>query len=330
MKRQGIFDILDSTCKGPRKTDEVFTQTMLQVHGKSKALRQVSRAPASTGRRGSQFERINGFAIKHYAGEVTYDAKGFVVKNTDSTHPDTTNLFTASACDITASLLTLGAAGSVGRRSSKKEKSFQFISTSTVFSHQLESLMKTLDATAPYFVRCIKPNEDKKAFYLVNEYVRPQMRCGGLVEALRIIKCGYPTRCSYERIFNKFGYDNLTHAQCFDRDSSRAFTFLRSICDRMTGRPDKMKFPNINKRDFTEGIINVCGSDAKFDKTTYQLGLTMIFFKPGKQAFFTRILERKADDFSSAEVRLPVLGYSLVVSLCGAFLHFRSIKSNTS
>ena len=66
---------------------------------------------------------------------------------------------------------------------------------------------------------------------------------------------------------------------------------------------------NLNKRDFTEGIINVCGTDAKFDKSTYQLGLTMIFFKPGKQAFFTRILEKTANDFSSDEVARFLLSF---------------------
>ena len=74
-KPSGDLCVLDSTCIQPKGTDEVFTQNMFQNLGSSTVLKQVTRAPATNGRRGSQFERVNGFSIKHYAGEVTYDAK---------------------------------------------------------------------------------------------------------------------------------------------------------------------------------------------------------------------------------------------------------------
>lgn len=47
---------------------------------------------ARTGARkgkGLQFERINGFSFRHYAGEVVYNASGFLKKNTDKAHNDT-------------------------------------------------------------------------------------------------------------------------------------------------------------------------------------------------------------------------------------------------
>ena len=75
-KPNGIFSILDSTCIQPRGSDAVFTQNLFQVHGNSNVISPVTRAPsaAGAGRRGSQFDRMNGFKVKHYAGEVTYDA----------------------------------------------------------------------------------------------------------------------------------------------------------------------------------------------------------------------------------------------------------------
>ena len=76
-KPNGIFSILDSTCIQPRGSDAVFTQNLFQVHGNSNVISPVTRAPsaAGAGRRGSQFDRMNGFKVKHYAGEVTYDAE---------------------------------------------------------------------------------------------------------------------------------------------------------------------------------------------------------------------------------------------------------------
>lgn len=39
--------------------------------------------------KGHQFERINGFSFRHYAGEVVYNVSGFLKKNTDKAHNDT-------------------------------------------------------------------------------------------------------------------------------------------------------------------------------------------------------------------------------------------------
>ena len=63
--------------------------------------------------------------------------------------------------------------------------------------------MNTLYPTTPYFVRCIKPNAEKKAGLFDWAYVRPQLECGGIIEALRMLKCGFPTRCSYDQIFDR-------------------------------------------------------------------------------------------------------------------------------
>lgn len=39
---------------------------------------------------------INGFSIAHYAGVVTYNAKDFLSKNADFTHPDIVQLFSTA------------------------------------------------------------------------------------------------------------------------------------------------------------------------------------------------------------------------------------------
>lgn len=69
-----------------------------------------------------------------------------------------------------------------------------------VFSAQLKSLMTTLYDTTPHFVRCIKPNSVKKPCMFDWDYVKPQLECGGIIEALRILKCGFPTRTTYEEV----------------------------------------------------------------------------------------------------------------------------------
>jgi len=149
-----------------------------------------------------------------------------------------------------------------------------FRSTGTVFAEQLTELMTTLRKTAPYFVRCVKPNPTKAPKNFVDEYVRPQLRCGGLIEALRIIKLGFPTRCLYTRINELFN------------------PILK----------DKAVV-NLNLRDFSEGIMKYLGDqNNKLNREEYQLGLSMVFFRPGKQVYLTDILEKKPSDVTKQQV----------------------------
>jgi chromosome segregation ATPase len=60
---------------------------------------------------------------------------------------------------------------------------------------------------------------------------------------------------------------------------------------------------NLNLRDFTEAIMRYCGNEKdKLNRDEYQLGLTMVFFRPGKQTFLTDILEKKPDDITKQQV----------------------------
>lgn len=284
-KPHGIFGILDSACVQPKGDDIVFTQNLFQVQGENPRLEKQTRCPNR--KSGQRYTRFNGFSVKHYAGDVVYDAANFLTKNQDTTHPDTAKLFQTSTSEITRKVVTMSAAERTNR---PRRGSLGFSSVSSVFSYQLNSLMTTLDQTTPYFVRCIKPNTTKKPKNFVNDYVRPQLRYGGLIEALRIIKCGFPTRCSYERIFEHFG----------------------SIVDEMP------TVTNLNKRDFTEAIVRVCG-DSEVDRSQYQLGLSMIFFRPGKQQFFQKILELSPESLSKEQKKEihKWLIHKRIVRMCG-------------
>mmetsp|Transcript_38665 Transcript_38665/g.76103 ORF Transcript_38665/g.76103 Transcript_38665/m.76103 type:complete len:1885 (-) Transcript_38665:85-5739(-) len=276
MGKSGIFKILDSACLQPRGTHADFTHNVFQAHKYHPRLEQQKFASPCKKRRGQQLTKMNGFTIQHYAGSVVYDAKEFLFKNKDTTHPDTLQLFVGSTSPVTAQVLLTGPTGPASTGTLARRGSMQFNSVSNVFSKQLESLMQTLTATTPYFIRCIKPNTHKSPRSFDAEYVHPQLTYGGLLEALKIIKTGFPTRCSYERITEQF----------------------RTILH------DFRTVTNLNKRDFSEAIVMICSKEA-LDKSTYQLGLSMIFFKPGKQDAFRKILELSPAEITT-EQRLKI------------------------
>jgi myosin heavy subunit len=68
------------------------------------------------------------------------------------------------------------------------------------FKKQLVSLMDTLNATEPHFVRCMKPNMEKVGKVFDSHVMLGQLRYAGLVEVCRIRQLGFP----YRMVFSKF------------------------------------------------------------------------------------------------------------------------------
>lgn len=249
-KPNGILAVLDSECMMPKSTSETFIQNLFKVFRFHKRMAQVRRV-TKAGVQG--FTSINGFSIVHYAGKVIYNADDFLVKNNDAPSPENVELVASSTSSVIRSLLD------VPEEDEAKKSKGGLKSTGSVFSKQLESLMNTLQPTTPYFVRCIKPNPLKKPGIFDWKYTRPQLECGGIIEALRILKCGYPTRCTYDDIFDRYGHI-------------------------LNPTP-----PKLNKRDFCEAVLRCCGTG--LDRSEFQLGLSKCFFRPGKQEFLEELLQ---------------------------------------
>lgn len=68
----------------------------------------------------------------------------------------------------------------------------------STFKASLGSLMETLGVTNVHYIRCIKPNEAKKAWEFAPQQVLNQLRACGVLETIRISCAGYPSRWTYE------------------------------------------------------------------------------------------------------------------------------------
>mgnify|MGYP001186789914 CR=1 FL=1 len=72
------------------------------------------------------------------------------------------------------------------------------------FKTQLASLIATLNATTPHFVRCMKPNDNKAGNLFDASRMLDQLRYAGLLEVCRIRKLGYPIRRDFKEFFQRF------------------------------------------------------------------------------------------------------------------------------
>lgn len=227
-KPGGIIALLDEACVLPRSTHETFAQKLYQTF---KNHSRFSKPKLSR----------SDFTIRHYAGDVTYQTELFLDKNKDYVVAEHQALLTASSCPFVSGLFP--------PPSEDSSKSSKFSSIGSRFKQQLQSLLETLSATEPHYIRCVKPNNLLKPAIFENHNVLQQLRCGGVMEAIRISCAGYPTR----RIFDEF----------IDRFGILAPEVLDGSCDELTA---------------TKKLLE------KVQLTGYQIGKTKVFLRAGQMA----------------------------------------------
>ena len=66
------------------------------------------------------------------------------------------------------------------------------------FSTQLAQLRSRIDTTVPHYIRCLKPNDELVPNSFDPKMIVDQLRCGGVLEAVRVSRAGYPTRYPHD------------------------------------------------------------------------------------------------------------------------------------
>ncbi|XP_035843960.1 myosin-9 isoform X8 [Helianthus annuus] len=236
-KPGGIIALLDEACMFPKSTADTFAQKLYQTFKNHKRFSKPKLARSD-------------FIISHYAGEVHYQSDQFLDKNKDYIVPEHQDLLSASKCSFVAGLFPPPREDAT--------KSSKFSSIGSRFKLQLQQLMETLNSTQPHYIRCVKPNNLLKPAIFENVNVIHQLRCGGVLEAIRISCAGYPTNKSFTDFVNRFGL--LV--------------------------PEVLR-ANHDKKDACQKILNDVGIPG------YQIGKTKVFLRAGHMAALdTRRAER--------------------------------------
>ncbi|WCJ24163.1 myosin 2 [Euphorbia peplus] len=181
-KPGGIIALLDEACMFPRSTNETFAGKLYQTFKDHKRFSKPKLARSD-------------FTICHYAGDVTYQTEHFLDKNKDYVVAEHQALLSQSRCSFVSSLFP----------PLPDAKSSKFSSIGSMFKLQLQALLETLSTTEPHYIRCIKPNNALKPGIFENSNVLQQLRCGGVMEAIRISCAGYPSRKMFDEFVSRFG-----------------------------------------------------------------------------------------------------------------------------
>ncbi|KAM3350498.1 hypothetical protein ACQJBY_022944 [Aegilops geniculata] len=182
-KPGGIIALLDEACMFPKSTHETLSQ---KLYEKFKNHKRFAKPKLSR----------TAFTIQHYAGDVIYQSDHFLDKNKDYVVAEHQELLNASRCSFVSVLFP--PAPEENTKSSKSS------SIATRFKMQLHELMETLSSTEPHYIRCVKPNSVLKPAIFENTNVLQQLRCSGVLEAIRISCAGYPTRKLFHDFLHRF------------------------------------------------------------------------------------------------------------------------------
>ncbi|GBE82549.1 Myosin-2A [Sparassis crispa] len=279
----GVMALLDEESRLPSGTDASFLQKLHNQLGKPENSK-VFKKP----RFGN-----SAFTIAHYALDVTYEVEGFLEKNRD-TVPDehmallmaTKNHFLKEVLDAAFAATkapemappgspTVSDSASGGSRRSSiipdpgRQSLISSIVSSgakrpggvarkptqaSIFKASLVNLMDTLDVTNVHYIRCIKPNEQKKAWEFTPQQVLGQLRACGVLETIRISCAGYPSRWTYEEFAER--YYMLVHSSEWGPIIQKLE--LKELCslilDRTINDPDKYQ-PGLTKIFFRAGML---------------------------------------------------------------------------
>lgn len=207
-KPGGIIALLDEACMFPRSTHETFAQKLYQTFKNNK---RFSKPKLSR----------SDFTICHYAGDVTYQTELFLDKNKDYVVAEHQALLSNSKCHFVSGLFPISA--------EESSKSSKFSSIGSRFKQQLQSLLETLSSTEPHYIRCVKPNNLLKPSIFEGKNVLQQLRCGGVMEAIRISCAGYPTRKLFDEFVERF---SILAPEVLDR-SSDEITACKRLLERV-------------------------------------------------------------------------------------------------
>ncbi|KAK3532493.1 hypothetical protein QTP86_018529 [Hemibagrus guttatus] len=284
-KPHGILRILDDQSGFPQATDHTFLQKCHYHHGHN-PLYFKPKMP------------LPEFAIKHFAGKVTYQVHKFLDKNYDQVRQEVLYLFMQSKNKMVSHLFTsysetINQQKTHVSKNSTVTRRYQPSTVAAKFQISLMELVEKMERCNPFFVRCIKPNHNKEPGVFDMDLVSTQLRYSGILDTIRIRRQGYPIRILFDVFL--FRYKSLLGLkQAPPATGESCVIMLRKLCPV---RPGAFEV-GITKLFLKEDIYYML--ESKRDRVRHVAALTlqrytrMFFVRKCYVAFRMKIIRLQA------------------------------------
>lgn len=130
------------------------------------------------------------------------EAKGMVERNRDAT-ADEVRRFCAQVLFI-----NFGTPLEEGAPPTKRRASLLFASLASSFRAQLAALQRTLDASAPHFIRAVTPNHNRAAFQIDPTALLAQLKNSGILAAAPVMRGSFPFRLPFASFLRRYAIAN--------------------------------------------------------------------------------------------------------------------------
>jgi myosin heavy subunit len=272
-KRTGILNILDDLCllSSSKNTESSFAEAMYKkcvAHPRFSASRKQ--------------QTYGLFSIQHYAGSVEYSTQNFFEKNKDELPKEATDLLlgssntfiqllgyilsTTSESLVTTSGNSNNIVQNTPQRMGRSNKSSLVrVSVGGQFYMQLKQLRERISTTSPHYIRCIKPNDDLVPDKFECSVVLDQLRCNGILEAVRVSRVGYPHRFEHKHFVERYrllGTKNDLACPVVPmtrQKSSSGFSDIKRECESLLQNFAQTIFADSNSSSGNTEEINTTG-----------------------------------------------------------------------
>jgi myosin V len=200
----GILSMLDDECRLPKGSDRNWCKRMCDQYlpEKNQTTSDNSRFIASKVQQGKAI-----FCIRHFAGVVEYNAEtSFMEKNKDEIPLTAQTMMETAPGQLIKEVYDVQVKEAEGRKPADDAPGRKAASKTVgqQFKEQLTSLIESVSKTDPHYIRCLKPNDAAKPKMLTRKRLTEQLRYGGVLEAVRVARAGYPVRLVHEQFFQRY------------------------------------------------------------------------------------------------------------------------------
>ena len=229
----GIFSKLDD-CSFQNKSDEYFVDLLKKELVKNKNITLP------------RIKRDFNIKIKHSAKEVNYNLTNFVIKNKDEIKNTMINVIMNSSNKI-IKMIFFSAINEeelnekiniINSGNLKKQSKF----LSGKFKQEMQNLMNELKSCECHYIRCLKPNEQKKEFYITPLFLFNQIQYLGIFDTIKVRKDGYPRRMLYQDFIQEFQILNPNYG----KSNENKQIIIKNIINDLIFNIEELISKNIN------------------------------------------------------------------------------------
>ena len=248
----GLINALNEECHLPSgRKDKSFVSKVRKVHKGTKGFIH------------KKLSKKTEFGVRHFAGEVVYDAHQFVERNMDKLPDGLVECAAKSTNSLIRAefetLLKSYATAIPEKRASIRRDRFVL----EKFQSQLRSLIGALENTRTFYIRCIKPNKTFEPLKTDQQCVIQQLKCSGIMTAVAITREIFPDVLSLEFILARYaclmqGKDSKDGGDSIDKVQACLIEHLKPL-----------------SRENRDGSVT----------SPFSCGKTKVYFKAGAKEF---------------------------------------------